>query len=155
MLAVTQFIVVRQRMTQISVNRLIDLCCGSTAFRNQLLEHLQLFSRRQACVQLDAGAGSQLEDAVLRKILYATADIIGSFVFHSFGIGVHGHKCQFIQPAGDVALFIYIAHGLADAHGDAQYLILTQAHSTCQSGNITAVGNHQRNIGAKGVRGQC
>ena len=86
--------------------------------------------------------GSQLDDAVLGEVLHAAADVAGPLILHGVGVHVHRHESQLVEPAGDVALLVHIAHSLAGAHGDAQDVVLLQAHGAGQGGHVAVVGHH-------------
>ena len=106
-------------MAQINADGFVDLGSGVTALGHQLLDNLQLLGRRRAFIQLNPCAGSQLDHAVLGEIFHAAANIAAPLVPHGVRLGVHRNKRQLVEPAGNTAFFVHVAHGLAGAHGNA------------------------------------
>ena len=88
---------------------------------------------------MDAGGRGQLDDGVLGEILDAAADVTAPLVLHGAGGHVHGHEGQLVEPAGDAPGLVHIAHRLAGAHGDAQDVVVLQAHGPGQGGNVAVV----------------
>ena len=150
MLEVVQVVIIGQSVAQIAADGVIDLGGAGVVLLHQSLHHFQLLGRGELLVQLDTGAGGQLDDGVLGEVLHAAADIAGPLVHHGVGGGVHGHESQLVEPAGDAAFLVHVAHGLAGAHGDAQYVVVLQAHGAGQGGHVTVVGHGVGHV-AKGV----
>ena len=117
---------------------------------HELLDFLEFFRRGEFFRQGDACPGGQLDDAVLGEVLHTAANVAGPLILHGICVHVHRHEGQLIEPAGDVALLVHIAHGLAGTHGDAQHAVVLQAHSAGQGGHIAIVAHGVGDI-AKGV----
>ena len=137
-------------MPEIHADGLIDLCGGLAALLHQLLHGLQLFRGGGGLVQLDARAGRQLDHAVLGEVFHAAADIAAPLIPHGVRLSVHRDKGQLIEPAGNPARLVHIAHSLTGAHGNAQHAVVVQAHGPRQGGDI-AVVNHTVGHLAEGV----
>ena len=95
-------------------------------------------------------AGASLMTRVLGEVLHAAADVPGPLVLHGVGGHVHRGEGQLVEPAGDVAVLVHVAHRLAGAHGDAQDVVLLQAHGAGQGGHVAVVGHHVGHV-AEGV----
>ena len=128
-------------MAQVHADGLVDRRRPGIVLGHEALDHLQLLRRGQALVQLDPRPGGQLDDAVLGEVLHAAADVPAPLVHHGVRRGVHGHEGQLVEPTGDVALPVHVAHGLAGAHGDAQHVVVLQAHGPGQGGHVAVVAH--------------
>ena len=135
-----------QRIAQVHADRLIDGARARVALLHFALHHLELFGGAEGGVELDARGGRELDDRILREILHAAADVAAPFVHHGAGGQIAGHEGQLVEPAGDVALHVHIAAGLAGAHGDAQNAVLAKAHGAGQRGHVAVVAYGQRHV---------
>ena len=142
--------VLAQRMAQIHADALVNLAGALVTLGHQGLHFLQLFGGG-AALQLNAGAGGQLDDGVLAEVLHAAADVAAPLVPHGVGLAVHRGKGQLVQPAADVAAAVHKADGLAGAHGNAHDAILFQAHGPGQGAHVAVVGHHHGNFIAQGA----
>ena len=137
-------------MGQIAADAAVDGGGPVVALLHQLLDNLQLFGGGQGGIQRNARGGSQLDHAVLREIFHTAANVVGPLVLHGGGIGVHGDEGQLVEPAGDPALLVHIAHGLAGAHSDAQNIGILKADGARKGGHV-AVIHHGVGDGTEGV----
>ena len=150
MLEAVEVVVQSQGVAQIHADGAEDGLGGGAGVLHQLLNLLELLGGGQVVGQADARSGGQLDHAVLGEVLDAAADVAGPLVLHGVGVHVHGGEGQLVEPAGDVAVFVHVAHGLAGAHGDAQDVVLLQAHGAGQGGHVAVVGHHVGHV-AEGV----
>ena len=133
-------VVVWQGVAQVAADGRIDLRGPGVVRFHQGLDGLQLLGGGGGLVQLDPRPGSQLDDAVLAEVLHAAADVAAPLVPHGARGRVHGDEGQLVQPAGDAAVPVHIARRLAGAHGDAQDVVVVQAHGPRQGGDVAVVG---------------
>ena len=61
-------------------------------------------------------------------------------------MAVHRNEGQLVEPAGDAAFAVHIAHSLAGAHGDAQHIRLAQTHGAGQRGHIAVVDHFKGHV---------
>ena len=135
-LEAVEVVVQGQGVAQVHADGAVDGLGGGTALVHQLLDLLELLSRGEVGGQADAGGGSQLDDGVLGEVFDAAADVAGPLVLHGVGGHVHRGEGQLVEPAGDVAVGVHVAHGLAGTHGDAQNVVFLQAYGAGQGGHV-------------------
>ena len=146
MLDIVELGVISDGIAEIGTDGIIDGHRTGVTLLHQSLHHLQLLGRAEGRIQLNTRSGSQLDNAVLRKILNAATVVAGPLIHHSVGVVVHGGKSQLIEPTGDIALRIHVTHRLGGAHSYAQHGVVVQIHSARQCGNVTIVGYLNRDV---------
>ena len=141
MLDLIELGVERNRVAEVHADGVINLRGALVALGHQLLHDLQLLRRRQRLVQLDARSGCELDDRVLREVFHAAAVVARPLVDHRVLAEVDRHESELVEPAGDVALLVHIAAGLARTHRHAEHRIVLEIHRAGQRGDVAVVGD--------------
>ena len=113
----------RQRVTEVNPDGIVNLQRALVAFFHQLLHDLQLLGHAQAGIVLNARGRQQSGDCLLREILGTHAKVTAPFVGRRLGMQIHRRKGQLAEPRGDVAIHIHIPAAFARAHGYAEHAV--------------------------------